>query len=280
MWTSITRLRELLARRPIDLDAVELAAADIGAAAVYPLLEALATAPERSVRSRLMEVLVEFGPGLVPVFLTHLDRADWPLQRNLLYLLARYPEQVPAERLLPFGRHDNVKVRREALRALVGRPDTRDRAIAMALTARDPLADRLGVLAAADRCPRSVAMLFIDRIRNGTLEKDLRPLAIRAVAPIMDVAVLELLLAIAGREWPVLGVRVAPRSPEVLAALTGLARYWFWHRRADRIVVRAWHHRHPAVRNAVRPYCGPPELNPPAPLPKPLLAPLDRATNV
>lgn len=244
-------LAALLSVRPVDLESVERLAPEIGPLALPVLLDALAAAEERGLRRRLLELAARFGNAAAPYAITRYRGAPWYVQRNLLRLLQMLPDP-PAETVLSdFAEHPDPRVRVEGLRLLLRHPAGRPRGVVQALTDEDPVCLSVGVMAAAEECPPAAAPPLIRRLTEGPLDQDLRPAAIRALAPLDQPGVLELLLRLAARRVFLLGLRVAPKSKESLAALTGLARHWQWHPRVMRLLVRAGRHRDPAVRHAV-----------------------------
>ena len=93
---------------------------------------------------------------------------------------------------------------------------------------------------------------LLRRILDHSLDPELRPAAIRALGELMDEpSVLDLLLGLAARRVPLLGLRVGPKSKDSLTALAALARHWRWHPRTARLLARAERHRDAEVRAAV-----------------------------
>ncbi len=245
-------LAALLADRPVDVDVLERLAPEVGTAAIPLLLDAMASAPERSLRRRLLGLLARFGNTVTQPALERIPGSAWFVQRNLLRLLQMVPDP-PAEAVATgFARHPDPRVRVEGLRLLLSLPAARARGIIEGLADQSLACQRVALTAAVADCPPAAAPLLLRRLIEGPLEAGLRPAAIRALAPLVDEpAVLDLLLRLAARRWPIFGAVVAPRSDDSLAALAGLARHWHWHPRTMRLLARAERHRDPAVRAAV-----------------------------
>ncbi len=240
-----------LRARPPELDLVERLAPEVGTPAIPLLLDALAAAEERGTRRRLLDLLARFGNAVAPYAITRYAGAPWYVQRNLLRLLQLLPEP-PAEAAIGgFAEHPDARVRVEGLRLLLRHPAARARGVAQALADPDPACLRVGVMAAVEACPPAAAPLLIRHLAGALLDRDLRPLAIRALAGVDAPEVPEVLLRLAARRYPLLGWRVAPRSKDGLAALAGLARHWRWQPRVGRLLARAERHRDPEVRQAV-----------------------------
>ena len=249
----------LVGAAPIDVEALARVIPDCGIAAAPAVLDALANAKERRVRARLLDLLGRFGAPLGPELLARIPGAPWYVQRNLLKLLGMLPELPPEFSPSACLAHADARVRHEGLKILLADPANRDEALELALRASDEPTLRLGLTAAAERCPHELGLELVARLRRGDLIQPLRPLALRAVARIEDRSVLELLLSVAfPRRW--LGLRrLAPKSPEVLNALQGLAVHWRGYQAAAVLVERATRSRDREVREAAG-YRPPPAL--------------------
>jgi hypothetical protein len=241
----------LLRLHPVDIEALERLTPEVGVMAAPFLLDALAEADDRGLRRRLLVLLARFGNAVAPLAIQRFPGAPWYVQRNLLRLLQELPEP-PAESIVGgFAEHPEARVRIEGLRLLLRHPAARARGIAQALGDRDPSCVRVGVLASVENCPPVAVPLLMRMLIENLLEEDLRPLAIRALAPLDDPRILVFLLKTAGRKVPLFGYRVAPRSRDMLTSLGGLARHWRWHPQAGRLIARAERHRDAEIRRAV-----------------------------
>jgi hypothetical protein len=241
----------LLRVHPVDIEALERLTPEVGVMAAPFLLDALAEADDRGLRRRLLALLTRFGNAVAPLAIQRYPGAPWYVQRNLLRLLQELPDP-PAESVVGgFAEHPEPRVRIEGLRLLLRHPAARARGIVQGLGDRDPTCVRVGVLAAVENCPLPALPLLLRMLLENALEEDLRPFAIRALAPLDDPRILEFLLRTAGRKIPLFGYRVAPRSREMLVSLGGLARHWRWHPQAGRLIARAERHRDVEVRRAV-----------------------------
>ena len=81
---------------------------------------------------------------------------------------------------------------------------------------------------AASNCPRAALPVLMNRVDRDDIPPSLRALAIRTVASIRAPDVVEWVLrfVMVGRKRFFGGERLAPKSPELLAALTALGSYW------------------------------------------------------
>ena len=247
-------LAALLAAAPVDVDAVELLAPEVGTAAIPLLLDALAGSEERSVRRRLLQLLAHFGNEVVPEVARRLSGGPWYFQRNLLRLLQMLPDPPEESLAVEYSRHPDARVRVEGFRLLMRHPQARARGIVEGLSDPDISGVRVAVMAAGEDCPAAAAPLLLRGLQERRIEPGLVPSAIRALGPIVEIPeVVDVLLSHAGRKLPLVGWRVAAKSKESLAALSALARHWGGNPRCAPLLARARSHPDPEIREAVRP---------------------------
>lgn len=244
-------LEALLSARPVDVEAVELLAPELGTAAIPLLLDALAGSGERSVRRRLLQVLVHFGNEVVPEVSRRLPGGPWYFQRNLLRLLQMLPDPPEESLAVEYSRHSDARVRVEGFRLLMRHPQARARGIVEGLSDPDISGVRVAVMAAGEDCPAAAAPLLLRGLKERRIEPSLVPSAIRALGPMVEIPeVVDVLLSHAGRKLPLLGWRVATKSKESLAALAAMARHWHNHPRCAALLARARRHPDPEIREA------------------------------
>ena len=87
------------------------------------LLDALVQEESQTVRRFFMELLKQFGAGVIPEAIKRLGDPRWFVKRNMLYILSELnnPEVLPAVR--PYCRHENLKVSFEAIKCLLSGGD-------------------------------------------------------------------------------------------------------------------------------------------------------------
>ena len=87
------------------------------------LLDALVQEESQTVRRFFMELLKQFGAGVIPEAIKRLGDPRWFVKRNMLYILSEIntPEVLPSVR--PYCRHENLKVSFEAVKCLLGSHD-------------------------------------------------------------------------------------------------------------------------------------------------------------
>jgi hypothetical protein len=244
-------VRLVLATPPLDTFALDRLVARLGVTAAEPMLDALEWSEERTTRRRLVETLGQLGPGVGPLLAGRLDGAPWFVQRNLLLILGKlsvWPESFSPE---AFAGHEDPRVRREAIKLLLGRPDSREQGQRLGLADRDEQVLRITLSASLASCPADLSVLLLRRLESRRLPPELRTLTIRAFAACRTPE---------GREWLVAQVliprrwfrraRLMQKSPELLAGIAGLAAHWPDSPAAREVLDRAAKSRDPEIRAA------------------------------
>lgn len=234
-------LRSLLAATRPDHALVRRVAGLYGRDAVASLLDALGDSPEGVRRERLLTLLQDFGDDITPLVAGRLATAPPIIARELLALIARLtPRTVPAE-VRAFLTHADPALRREAARLMLARDDTREVAMSVVVRDDDERVVTTGLIAAQDGCPPTVAARIRQRVDLGELTQSVtRTAAVRAVGHMTDTETLEWLLrrtTVTGGLWR--RTRLAPTSPEMLAALNILAAQWAVEPRAGHVLQQA-----------------------------------------
>jgi hypothetical protein len=126
---------------------------------------------------------------------------------------------------LPYVRHEHVTVRREALQLAARIPAEREEGIVLALADEDERAMRIGVNAAREHgLPEAAVPNVLERLDDAELSADVVTSLLRLLSRYPSTPVIELLLSFVLQGRRLLGrPRLAPRSPEMLAALSSLA---------------------------------------------------------
>ena len=225
----VDRLRQQLDHLPVNLDVVQRMVSHMQLAAAEPLLDALDTADDRHALA-YMDLLAKLGRDVGPFVLARLQGARWVLQRRLLAVLGN--EQVVAEAFNPavYRAHPDPAVRREALRLMLRRPETHARAVTSALADRDERNVRLAIGAVMSSCTQEAAAILMARSTDDGISADVRAMGIRAIASCPAPETVRFLAGRAVGRTAILRRRVlAAKSPEMLAALSGLATHWRDH---------------------------------------------------
>lgn len=255
MWRQLAspeQLRTALREVPIDFTLVDQLVPRLKLAAADPLLDALEASPSRAIRRKLLDLLGQLGPEAATVIAARLPDERWFIVRNMLMLLADLGAQ-NVELGTSYARHADGRVRREAIRILVGAPATREGAICAGLDDTDERVVRVALQAASGRCPLSAVAILQRRLTEGTLDAELSSHAIAVIASVRTTEVLEWLMErAAGSSRRLFGrPRLAPKSPIMLAALNGLATHWARGRGVGAVLALALGSTDVEIRNTV-----------------------------
>jgi hypothetical protein len=235
------RLESELAATPMDQDAVAILVERIGMAAASSLLDRLASADDRSTRAAIMKQLLVLGPAVGPVLTERLAEAPWYLQRNILVLLGRLGSVPSGFSPAPYATHSDARIRREAIKLLL-EGDRQDEAIIMGLGDSDEGIVGMALAAALESCPPQAVPLVQQIAVDPKRQPELRALAVRIVTRAREPETLRVLLGIVNfrRRW--FRPSLAPKSPDLLAALAGLATHWSEDPRVKEVLAYArWH---------------------------------------
>jgi hypothetical protein len=245
-----TRLEAELANSPIDHEIVTILVERIGADAADSLLDRLATASDRSTRAAVMKQLLALGPGIGRLAVARLPDAPWFLQRNILVLLGKLGSWPEGFSPLTYMQHTDARIRREGIKLMLDSREHQALAVFAGLGDSDPSIVGLALSAALEACPAE-ALPLIERIAaDSRRSSELRVAAVRILARTRAPQALRVLvgLALHRRFW--LGRRLAPKSPELIAAVAALASHWSNEPMAAAVLDRALHHSDPDVRAA------------------------------
>jgi hypothetical protein len=150
-----------------------------------------------------------------------------------------------------FLQHADERVRREAVAVTLRVPGQRTRAVCSALTDSDDRIVRVGLAAASESCPDAAVSLVMQKA-TAAESREQRIGAIQALANCGNVAALNALLRLAKpKRRSLLGLKAAPKSPEMLAALRALRAYES-DDRAKRILADAAKSKDPDVARAAK----------------------------
>jgi hypothetical protein len=239
LWTRLadrTVLYRLIEEEEPDWEVIDLVLPHAGMEAAEPLLDRLAEADSLAIRRRLFDRLLGLGAGVGEPAVRCLGRPEgthWYVLRNvlsLLVMLETWPEGFDPWDLTG---HENPKVRLEAVKLCLRMPATRDRTILRAIRDENTRIAALGVVEAENGCPAEAEPLLVGIAlsREGRLS-EFRTHSIRALARIESQGALEALLEITAARRRGVRRTLPDESPELLAALRGLASGWPDHPRA------------------------------------------------
>jgi hypothetical protein len=233
-------LATLLQEEPLDLPAVDAVLSRVEAAAARVLLERLVDAKDRGTRRALMDRLVKMGPGIEPYVLEWIEDPRWYVVRNMISLLREAGCSIAGVPLEQFRTYTDPRVRRECLQLQLDNPVMRNKALLEALLDPDRHMLRLALQAARTELPESAVALLAERLAQPDFPAEFRVMAIYLLARSGSPHSLDALLRWVHGGTSFLGrPRLAPKSPEMLAALGGLARHWQTDRRAAALIEQA-----------------------------------------
>ena len=219
------RVRELTEQDTLPMPVLERLCRALGLAAVEPLLDAYEAGRHQR---PIGELLPTLGQDAAAMIVARLDGARALALRGLLQLLQRFermPEGWSARGLLL--RHADAEVRREALRLELRDPALRDDAIHLALQDIDERVVRAAMGAAMTGCPIVAVPPLMRKADDAELPDELRVGAVRVLGQVRDPEVREWLVSrVTTRAGLMRRMRLAPRSPVMMAALQALATTW------------------------------------------------------
>ena len=246
------RIRALIDEPQPDWPALEKLVLRVGLGAANVLADALEDSEEPRRQGQIINLLAKLGNEVGGVIARRLSQSAPPLQALLLTLLGRL-ETMPAE-LDPadWARSRTPAVRREAIKMLCRQPATREQGIALGVLDADERTVLAVLNEAAIDCPRGVVPILMNRVDRDDIPASLRALAIRAVASVRSPDVVDWVLrfVMVGRKRFFGGERLAPKTPELLAALTALGSYWPRDPRVLSTLARAAKSPDAEIRNA------------------------------
>lgn len=255
VWSRIVErdtLRQLLASPRPDHSVIRRLVMRTGAGSVTPVLEALESGTEGSRQERLLSYLVQIGTSAASTVAMQLPDASPELARELLICLAKIAPPAPPPEVQLCREHPDPLVRREAVKFLLGYAAARETTMLASVNDPDERVANCGILAAIHGCPADTAAVIRRRIDAGEItDPTVRAAGIRAVATQTDEETVDWLL----RRTIVTGgfmrrTRLAPASPELLAALSALAANWSADARAAAAISLARASSSPSIRAA------------------------------
>jgi hypothetical protein len=253
LWRHVAtpeRLEGLLAQPSVNMQAVGRLVSRMRLAAAEPLMAALATASENSA-GPLVDLLATVGADVGPLIVARLGSSRWQLLRHLLATINRLEQWPDGFDAREFTKHPDSGVRREAVRLLIKQPAYREQAITAALADPDERNVRLALGAVMQSCTAGQAVVLMSRADDEVLSPDLRALGIRALAGHRSMETLNWLLGrVTGSKRLLFRRSLAPKSPEMLAALTGLAANWSSEPAAKEVLAQASKHSDPEISDA------------------------------
>lgn len=222
-------LAQLLSASAIDFPLITRVANHVGAGAVGPLLDALASADDRATRRRLLDTLVQVGPSAERALIDRLESAPWYLARNILATLAQYPSVTDTAPIFQAFNGEDIRVRQEALKVLLRQQVSRDRAASEAILSGEDTLVRSALGSFEGSCPPALVASVITVLTHPS--EELRLQAVRLLADSNNPLVVPQLLRLVRTTGGFFRrTKLQSKSRTMLAALEVLARRWSNHR--------------------------------------------------
>jgi hypothetical protein len=244
LWAHIAntdRILELLNRDTVDFQVLGKVLDRMTPAEVAPvLMKVLIESNSKTTRMNLLKRLATYDLRLIEgLIINHLSDDRWYVRRNMLALLNEMNAYSHVVVPGPYAKHSDARVRREAFQLWMRNPNERDRAICVALADPDERALRSAVTEARKRTPDAAVPLIARRLQD-ELPVDLRTALVKLLNGQRSKVALDALFRIASSGRTLFAKpKVAPRSPESLAALTVLAESWSSEPRVASLLERA-----------------------------------------
>jgi hypothetical protein len=238
---SADTIRHLLTTDPVDFNTLDRILHRLPDETVTSLLlDRISESSSRATRMGVFQRISARGSQVIPRVIERLRDDRWYVQRNMLALLheiGSYPADFSP---LRYAKHERPTVRREAMQLALLNPLERERAICLAFGDTDERAVRVAVRAAHEGMPAAAIPLALRCLDVPEFSPELRMQVLRVVRNVKTTEVMERLLSIAVSGKTMLGkIKLANKSPEVLSALTGLARNWSHNSRVIPVLERA-----------------------------------------
>jgi hypothetical protein len=244
------RLEAELALNQPDQDAIGILVGRLGIGAANSLLDHLGRTEDRSTRAALMKQLLALGPRIGEVAVARLSDAPWYLQRNILVLIGRMGSWPEGFSPLSYAAHSDPRIRREGIKLLLESPAHVAEGVMLGLRDEDEGIVGVALRAAFESCPPDAIPLLERMGMDSRRSSVIRVPTLRTLARTRTPEALKVLLAQAQHRRRWFGRRLASKSPELLAAIGGLASYWRDHPMATEVLSHARQHSDPEIRAA------------------------------
>jgi hypothetical protein len=227
------RLALLLHEDPVDFDSVDALLKHLRLAAGQTLLNELIKSNSRITRRGIIERLGRLGPELEPMILERLKDERWFVLRNMLNVMNESGSPITRVPISNYQNHADPRVRREAMQLLFKDPLARDRALASGFKETDPALLRTALKEARGGLPDVAVPVLAKRILEADFPPEFRIPSIQLLGRSKSVLALDSLLKFVAGGTTLMGKpKLAANTPEMVAALKGLARTWPHERRA------------------------------------------------
>lgn len=251
---SPVRVTLLLQEDPPDFSLIDALLPRMGDAALGVLLDNIIDSRNSVVRRGLLERIAQFGSQVIPLAVDRLKRDErWYVQRNMLKILRDLNAPASLITIEKYLTHSDPRVRREAMLLQFQDPDQRARALVVAFRENDYQTLKLALQSARHGLPEAAVPVLAKRVTEDDLAPELRLAAVQALARTRSPFALEALLKFVSAGTNLLGrPRLAAKSPEMLIALSGLARNFARDKRVAPLLAVARESRDREIAGAAR----------------------------
>ncbi len=257
-------LRRVLTADRVDFATAERIVERAGVDAIPAILSAASTVSDARTREHVYDLVAALGDAAPPLVAERIAKLDRPgvsatEQRDLLALLGRLlpggtlPDGL---NLRNFLKSSDAQVRRETVKLMIKSGGAaREEAMAESVEDIDARIAYIGLTAACERCPPSVATRIRARLDRGggELDRPLRVLGIRAVATARGPDTLTWLMRHAVKSSRFFGrMSLLPANPETVEAVSAIVAGWRNNPEGARVAELARKSRDAQYRAAVR----------------------------
>ena len=216
-------LQHMLDSEAVDRSTFDMLLELVGESAVEPMMRALVDTESIQFRRLLMDRLVTLQPDAGALATRHLDDPRWYVTRNMLRLLSGL--DITPEEFVPdaYLRHEDHRVRYEALRLCTRVGRGREKAIIHGLDDVEEKTVRFALNAALVDCPRAALPFVASLAFSGPT--DIRLLAVQVLETVVGQTARSALLKITRSKRGLFRWKHPPKSPVYLAALRALHSY-------------------------------------------------------
>jgi hypothetical protein len=227
------RVSLLLQADPVDFSLIDALLPRMGDTAPGVLLESITESRNPEVRRGLLERISQFGPDIIPLVVGRLKNDErWYVQRNMLAILRDLKAPASLIAIERYLTHSDPRVRREAMQLQFNDPLQRDRALMIAFKENDNQTLKLALQSARHGFPDVAVPVLAKRVAEPGFPPEFRMVALQLLARTRSMLALEALLRFVAGGTTLLGKpKLAAKSPEMLIALTWLARNYAADRR-------------------------------------------------
>lgn len=220
------RLVETLRTGPPNTRLAERLALRLRERAVDPIIDLLEDEEER-LHGWAGDMLVRLAAVSGPRVVERLPDAPVHVQRQLLHVIDRLDDWPAGFSPDAYARSADAGVRREVVKIMLRRDDTRDAGIVVGLEDADERTVAIALAAALKGCPAGAVPILMRRIDGTTLSAELRARGIRALAASGSLHAMRWIADHSVKKhWLLRTPVLREKSPQLISSIAGLAAHW------------------------------------------------------